>query len=104
VDTNATEAGRARNRRVEVNLVYDETLVNKVGPPKPVKNLPEEQLYFDAAEKQRQVKADRKTSVRKPLPPLERSWADEFSLESSRSKGAASRNAVVIDSCPGCDV
>ena len=50
VDTNATEAGRARNRRVEVNLVYDETLVNRVGPPEPVKNMPEEQLYFDAAD------------------------------------------------------
>ena len=104
VDTNATEAGRARNRRVEVNLVYDETLVNKVGPPEPVKSLPEEQLYFDAAEKKRQVKADRKPKAPKPLPPLKRSWADEYSLESSRLKGAASGDAVGIDSCPGCDV
>lgn len=86
VDTNATEAGRARNRRVEVNLVYDETLVNKVGPPAPVKSLPEEQLYFEAAEKKRQVKADRKPKAPKPLPPLKRSWADEYSLESTRMK------------------
>ena len=84
VDTNATEDGRARNRRVEVNLVYDESLVSKVGPPALVKSLPEEQLYFDAAEKQRQVKADRKPKAPKPLPPLKRSWADEYSLESAR--------------------
>ncbi|MBT8121768.1 MAG: OmpA family protein [Gammaproteobacteria bacterium] len=86
VDTNATEDGRARNRRVEVNLVYDESLVSRVGPPEPVKSLPEEQLYFDAAEKKQQARADRKPKAPKPLPPLKRSWADEYSLESMRMK------------------
>lgn len=86
VDTNATEAGRARNRRVEVNLVYDESLVGKVGPPEPMQRLTEEQLYFDAAENKRQVKADSKPKASKPLPPLERSWADEYSLESRHMK------------------
>ena len=86
VDTNATEAGRARNRRVEVNLVYDESLVGRVGPPEPMQRLTEEQLYFDAAENKRQVKADSKPKAPKPLPPLERSWADEYSLESRHVK------------------
>ena len=100
VDTNDTSEGRARNRRVEVNLVYDESLVEKVGGVSEISTLPDEDLYFDAEATKSKTRA--KAKARKPKPPPMRSWADEYSLEAARSRPLPD-NSRGIDSCPGCD-
>ncbi len=110
-DTNETAEGRARNRRVEVNLLYDESLVDLLGDTgkmdaDPV--LPEKELFFDAALESR--KSAVKARKLKPLKPLLRSWADEYSLESAaptrkqNDKAApVDRDGILLDPCPGCD-
>ena len=101
VDSNDTAEGRARNRRVEVNLVYDESLVEKVGQTGEVTSLPDEDLYYDATTDSRpKAKAGR---PKRPAPPPMRSWADDYSLEAARRSRPLPDNSMGIDPCPGCD-
>jgi chemotaxis protein MotB len=111
VDSNDTPEGRARNRRVEVNLLYDENLVDMLGMdggPDRIQALPEEELYEVAAARSRK-QAVNAVSARSAKPPL-RSWADEFSRESKRRAAAQAgkptmggNKGILLDPCPGCD-
>jgi chemotaxis protein MotB len=89
VDSNSTPEGRARNRRVEVNLVYDEKLVDLVNAddaPGEMDNsevLTDEELYIDAAVRKPAGAGKRKAKPARARPRL-KSWAEEYSIEASR--------------------
>lgn len=89
VDTNSTPEGRARNRRVEVNLVYDENLVDlaNAGAASDKQDMSEiltdEELYYDAAVRKQAGPEERKAKPARPKPRL-KSWAEEYSIEAAR--------------------
>ena len=113
VDSNDTPEGRARNRRVEVNLVYDETLVEKFNPTDEIDTsayLPDEELYFEAAARKQAERARAPSKAVQAKPRL-KSWAEEFSREASgrvsgvpRSPAVEQHDGILLDPCPGCDV
>ena len=97
VDSNDTAEGRARNRRVEVNLVYDESLVEQFNPTDGIDTsayLPDEELYYEAAARKQTERAisARKTAQAKPRL---KSWAEEFSREAGKRLSGVPRSPAV---------
>ena len=74
IDSNDTLEGRAHNRRVEVELHYDESLIGLPEKPAQSPALPESELY------NKQEPARRQPGQRPAPAPL--SWAEQYSLES----------------------
>lgn len=116
VESNDSAEGRARNRRVEVNLVYDESLVDHISKGDAVDindmtdNLSDDELYFEAAAPRQAARAvARAAKPARPKPRL-KSWAEEYSLEAA-GRASAARNTpamggkgdILVDPCPGCD-
>jgi chemotaxis protein MotB len=91
LDSNETPEGRAHNRRVEVELHYDESLVKTLKLPEKVTRLPENELFL-----QTPVQASAAQSTQHPSRRL--SWADEYSLERTPravpAPSGSSRNPV----------
>jgi chemotaxis protein MotB len=77
VDTNETPEGRARNRRVEVRLLYDQSLVKK---------------------QQAETGATEKTP-----PVLEDGAGQKNTTEPDPADMASPMESILINPCPGCD-
>jgi chemotaxis protein MotB len=78
VDTNDTPEGRARNRRVEVTLLYDESF----GATQPAEK--------DVQESASPTSERAETAGSQTTPPIQAETGDPM-------------NSILIDPCPGCD-